>query len=55
VTIPAVPEQVRVADTFVAAVLGECHPQADVALLASKLVTNSVRQAAALEYVAGLL
>lgn len=44
VTIPAVPEQVRVARAFVARVLGECHPHADVALLlASELVTNSVR------------
>lgn len=44
VTIPAVPEQVRVARAFVAAVLGESHPHADVALLlASELVTNSVR------------
>jgi anti-sigma regulatory factor (Ser/Thr protein kinase) len=44
VTIPAVPEQVRVARAFVAGVLGESHPHADVALLlASELVTNSVR------------
>ena len=44
VTIPAVPEQVRVARTFVAGMLGESHVHADVALLlASELVTNSVR------------
>ncbi len=44
VTIPAVPEQVRVARAFVARVLGESHPHADVALLlASELVINSVR------------
>ena len=44
VTIPAVPEQVRVARAFVARVLGECHPHADVALLlASELVTSNVR------------
>jgi hypothetical protein len=44
VTIPAVPEQVRVARAFVAGMLGESHPHADVALLpASELVTNSVR------------
>jgi anti-sigma regulatory factor (Ser/Thr protein kinase) len=44
VTIPAVPEQVRVARAFVAGVLGESHPHAGVALLlASELVTNSVR------------
>jgi anti-sigma regulatory factor (Ser/Thr protein kinase) len=44
VTIPALPEQVRVARAFVAAVLGRSHPHADLALLlASELVTNSVR------------
>jgi serine/threonine-protein kinase RsbW len=44
VTIPAVPEQVRVAREFVGEVLGESHPHIDVALLlASELVTNSVR------------
>jgi len=43
-TIAAVPEQVRVARAFVAAVLGRSHPHGDVALLlASELVTNSVR------------
>ena len=41
VTIPAVPEQVRVARAFVAGVLGESHPEADVVLLlASELVTK---------------
>nr|MDQ2815124.1 ATP-binding protein [Actinomycetota bacterium] len=44
VTIPALPEQVRVARAFVAGVLGRSHPHADLALLlASELVTNSVR------------
>ena len=44
VTIPAVPGQVGLARAFVAGVLGESHPDADVAvLLASELVTNSVR------------
>ena len=44
VTIPAVPEQVRESRAFVARVLGESHTQLDLALLlASKLVTNSVR------------
>jgi anti-sigma regulatory factor (Ser/Thr protein kinase) len=44
VSIPALPEQVRVARTFVAGVLGPSHGHADVAvLLASELVTNSVR------------
>lgn len=44
VTIPAVPEQVRVARAFVAEVLGESHAHAEAALLlASELVTNSVR------------
>jgi anti-sigma regulatory factor (Ser/Thr protein kinase) len=43
-TIPAVPEQVRLAREFVAGVLGESHPLSDLAvLLASELVTNSVR------------
>lgn len=43
-TIPAVPEQVREARAFVAWVLGESHLEADVVLLlASELVTNSVR------------
>ena len=43
VTIAAVPGQVRLARAFVARVLGESHPHADVAvLLASELVTNSV-------------
>ncbi|HEX9542634.1 MAG TPA: hypothetical protein VGA04_31310 [Streptosporangiaceae bacterium] len=35
-TIPAVPEQVRVARAFVAAVLGESHPHADVVLLLAR-------------------
>jgi anti-sigma regulatory factor (Ser/Thr protein kinase) len=44
VTIPAVPEQVRAVRDFVARVLGESHAQVDVVLLlASELVTNSVR------------
>jgi anti-sigma regulatory factor (Ser/Thr protein kinase) len=44
VTIPALPEQVRVVRAFVAGVLGRSHPHADVALLlVSELVTNSVR------------
>jgi anti-sigma regulatory factor (Ser/Thr protein kinase) len=44
VTIGAVAGQVRLARAFVAGVLGESHPHADVAvLLASELVTNSVR------------
>jgi anti-sigma regulatory factor (Ser/Thr protein kinase) len=44
VTIPALPEQVRVVRAFVAGVLGRSHTEADVALLlASELVTNSVR------------
>jgi anti-sigma regulatory factor (Ser/Thr protein kinase) len=44
VTIPALPEQVRVARAFVTAVLGQSHPHADVTLLlASELVTNSVQ------------
>jgi len=44
VTIGAVPGQVRVARAFVAGVPGECHPDAEVAvLLASELVTKSVR------------
>jgi anti-sigma regulatory factor (Ser/Thr protein kinase) len=44
VTIPALPEQVRVVRAFVAGVLGQYHPHADVALLlASELMTNSVR------------
>lgn len=44
VTIAAVPGQVGLAREFVAGVLGESHPAADVAvLLASELVTNSVR------------
>jgi anti-sigma regulatory factor (Ser/Thr protein kinase) len=44
VTILAVPEQVRMARAFVAGVLGECYPYADVALLlVSELITNSVR------------
>jgi anti-sigma regulatory factor (Ser/Thr protein kinase) len=44
VTIPALPEQVRAARAFVAAVLGQSHPHADVTLLlTSELVTNSVR------------
>jgi len=44
VTIPAVPEEVRVARAFVAGVLGKSRPHADVALLlASELVANSVR------------
>jgi anti-sigma regulatory factor (Ser/Thr protein kinase) len=43
VTIAAVPEQVRLARAFVAAVLAESHPCKDLAvLLASELVTNSV-------------
>lgn len=43
VTIAAVPGQVGLARAFVARVLGESHPDADVAvLLASELVTNSV-------------
>jgi anti-sigma regulatory factor (Ser/Thr protein kinase) len=44
VTIPAVPEQVRVARAFVAGVLRESHTHAEAALLlVSELVTNSVR------------
>jgi len=44
VTIAAVPGQVGLASAFVAAVLGESPPVADVAvLLTSELVTNSVR------------
>lgn len=44
VTIAAVPGQVGLARAFVARVVGESHPDADVAvLLASELVTNSVR------------
>jgi anti-sigma regulatory factor (Ser/Thr protein kinase) len=44
VTIPALPEEVRVVRAFVAGVLGRSHPHADVALLlASELVTNSLR------------
>ena len=44
VTIAAVPGQVGLARAFVAGVLGESHPVADVALLlTSELVTNSVR------------
>jgi anti-sigma regulatory factor (Ser/Thr protein kinase) len=43
VTIAAVPGQVGLARAFVAGVLGQSHPDADVAvLLASELVTNSV-------------
>ena len=43
-TVAAVPERVRLARAFVAAVLGESHPCSDLAvLLASELVTNSVR------------
>jgi anti-sigma regulatory factor (Ser/Thr protein kinase) len=43
VTISAVSRQVGLARTFVAKVLGQSHPDADVAvLLASELVTNSV-------------
>jgi anti-sigma regulatory factor (Ser/Thr protein kinase) len=42
-TIAAVPGQVALARAFVAGLLGESHPDADVAvLLASELVTNSV-------------
>jgi hypothetical protein len=33
VTIPALPEQVRVVRVFVAGVLGRSHPHADVAVL----------------------
>jgi anti-sigma regulatory factor (Ser/Thr protein kinase) len=44
VTVPALPEQVRVARAFVTGALGETHAQAGlVLLLASELVTNSVR------------
>ena len=44
VTIPAVPEQVRVARVFVAGVIGKSRRHADVALLlASELVADSVR------------
>jgi len=44
VTITAAPERVGLVRVFVAAVPGESHPAADVAvLLASELVTNSVR------------
>jgi anti-sigma regulatory factor (Ser/Thr protein kinase) len=44
VTIAAVPQRVRLARAFVAAVLGDSHPCNDLAvLLASELVTNSVR------------
>jgi anti-sigma regulatory factor (Ser/Thr protein kinase) len=43
VTVPALPEQVRVARAFAAEVLGRSHPDADVTLLlVSELVTNSV-------------
>jgi anti-sigma regulatory factor (Ser/Thr protein kinase) len=42
-TIPAVPEQVRLARAFVTGALGRSHPRAfEAALLASELVTNSV-------------
>lgn len=38
------PERVGLARAFVAGVVGQSHPDADVAvLLASELVTNSVR------------
>lgn len=48
VTIAAVPEQVSLARAFVAAVLGESHACKDLAvLLASELVTNSVRHSGA--------
>ena len=48
VTIAAVPEQVSLACAFVAAVLGESHACKDLAvLLASELVTNSVRHSGA--------
>jgi len=44
VTIPALPEQVRVARTFLAGILGSSHQHLDVALLlATELVTNSLR------------
>jgi anti-sigma regulatory factor (Ser/Thr protein kinase) len=44
VTIPALPEQVRVARAFVAGVLGRSHPCAEVALLlVRELFGNSVR------------
>jgi anti-sigma regulatory factor (Ser/Thr protein kinase) len=43
-TIPAVPEQVRAVRVFVARVLGKFRVDSDVVLLlASELVTNSVR------------
>jgi anti-sigma regulatory factor (Ser/Thr protein kinase) len=43
-TIAAVPEQVRLARAFVIGALGRSHPRAfDAALLASEMVTNSVR------------
>jgi anti-sigma regulatory factor (Ser/Thr protein kinase) len=43
-TIPAVPEQVRAARAFVAGALGKSRIDSDlVLLLASELVTNSVR------------
>ena len=43
-TIPAVPEQVRAARVFVARALGKSRMDSDlVLLLASELVTNSVR------------
>jgi anti-sigma regulatory factor (Ser/Thr protein kinase) len=43
-TVAAVPEQVRAARAFVAGVLGDASPLAEVAvLLASELVANSVR------------
>lgn len=44
VTVPAVPEQARVARAFVTGVLGKSHVRVDLALLlASELVANSVR------------
>jgi len=45
VTIPAVPEQVRVARAFVAGVLGRSHPHAGVALLLASELANRVRAA----------
>jgi anti-sigma regulatory factor (Ser/Thr protein kinase) len=44
VTIPALPEQVRVARAFLAGVLGPSHQHMDtVLLLGTELVTNSLR------------
>jgi len=47
VTVAGRPEMVRAAREFVARVLGPAHPRVSVAaLLASELVTNSVRHSA---------